>query len=141
MLRPLIVIGCGGSGVNTVRYLRRSARVALDNAGWEGPFPQAWQFIGVDIGDQYPFETEKIPDSDYICVGRGVSYRDIHSFMEQRHFASSPGFVEMLGWKPSAVEVTPPIPSSAGMYRSVGRLAGLAALVPELSNRLCNHPR
>jgi hypothetical protein len=136
MLRPLIVIGCGGSGVSTVRYLRKSAKVALVNAGWEGPLPQAWQFIGVDVGIQYPYETEPIPDSDYICVGRGVSYRDIQSSMEARHFPSRPGFVEMLGWKPSAVEITPPITTSVGMHRSVGRMAGLATLIPQLSNRL-----
>lgn len=133
------MIGCGGSGVSTVRYLRKSAKEALAKVGWDGPFPQAWQFIGVDIGVQYPsdpFETEQIPDSDYICVGRGVSYRDIQSFMEARHFPSRPGFVEMLGWKPSAVEINPPVTTSAGMHRSVGRMAGLATLMPQLSHRL-----
>lgn len=139
MLKPLIVIGCGGSGVNTVRYLRKSAKEALAKVGWDGPLPQAWQFIGVDIGTQYPnnpFETDPIPDSDYICVGQGVSYRDIQSVMEAKHFPGRPGYLEMLGWKPSAAEITPPITTSAGMHRSVGRMAGLAALMPQLSHRL-----
>jgi hypothetical protein len=139
MLKPLIVIGCGGSGVNTLRYLRKSAKEALAKVGWDGPLPQAWQFIGVDIGVQYPndpFETEPIPDSDYICVGRGASYRDIQSVMEAKHFPGRPGYLEMLGWKPSAAEITPPITTSVGMFRPVGRMAGLAALMPQLSHRL-----
>jgi hypothetical protein len=139
MLRPLIVIGCGGSGVNTVRYLRRSARVALDKAGWEGPFPQAWQFIGVDVVTQNlsdPFETEPIPNSDYISIGPGISYQNIQSVMETKHPSGSPGCIEMLGWKPNAAEVNSPITQSAAPRRSVGRIAGLAGLMPQLGRRL-----
>ena len=136
MLRPLIVIGCGGSGVSTVRYLRKSAKVALVNAGWEGPLPQAWQFIGVDVGIQYRYETEPIPDSDYVCISPGISYQNIQSVMETKHPSGGPGYAEMLGWKPRASEIYPPIPSSAGMFRPVGRLAGLASLIPQLNQRL-----
>lgn len=136
MLKPLIVIGCGGSGVNTVRYLRKSAKEALAKVGWDGPLPQAWQFIGVDIGIQNAFEEEPIPDRDYVCVNPGISYHNIQSIMEIKHPSGSLGCAEMLGWKPSAVEITPPIPTSAGMHRSVGRMAGLAALMPQLSHRL-----
>lgn len=46
------MIGCGGSGVTTVHYLRQSAKKALSDVGWNGSLPQAWQFIGVDLGTQ-----------------------------------------------------------------------------------------
>ena len=136
MLKPLIVIGCGGSGVKTVSYLRKSVINALSNAGWDGPMPQAWQFIGVDAGIQRPYETEPIPESDYVCLGGGISYPVIQTIMESKHPGGSAGWSEMLGWKPSATDVYAPIPQSADFFRSVGRMAGLAALMPQLSHRL-----
>ena len=48
MLRPVIMIGCGGSGQKAVRYVRDAVRRRLQHAGWEGEFPDAWQFIGID---------------------------------------------------------------------------------------------
>ena len=133
------MIGCGGSGVNTLRYLRKSAKEALAKAGWDGPFPQAWQFIGVDIVAQNqsdPFETEPIPDSDYISIGPGISYQKIQSVMETKHSSGSPGCIEMLGWKPTWAEINPPIAQSPGQWRSVGRIAGLAVLMPHFGRRL-----
>ena len=75
MLSPLIVIGCGGSGVKTVRHLRKSAKKALSDVGWDGPLPQAWQFIGVDTGPQYFLEREPIPGDDYLCLNQDIPYR------------------------------------------------------------------
>ena len=46
MLRPIIMIGCGGSGQKAVRYVRDSVKRHLEHQGWEGDFPKAWQFIG-----------------------------------------------------------------------------------------------
>ena len=48
MLRPVIMIGCGGSGQKAVRYIRDAVRRQLDHNNWEGGIPNAWQFIGLD---------------------------------------------------------------------------------------------
>jgi hypothetical protein len=139
MLRPLIVIGCGGAGVNTLRYLRKSAKEALAKAGWDGPFPQAWQFIGVDVVAQSPsdpFGTEPIPVTDFISIGSGISYQNIQSVMETKHRSGGPGCIEMLGWKPTWAEINSPIAESLGQWRSVGRIAGLAVLMPHFGRRL-----
>ena len=45
MLRPIIFIGCGGSGQKAVRYVRDSVRRHLEHKGWEGGFPEAWQIL------------------------------------------------------------------------------------------------
>lgn len=136
MLRPLIVIGCGGSGVTTVRYLRKSAKKALADAGWDGPLPQAWQFIGVDLGPQYFSGPEPMPADDYVCIDQGVSYSSIQTRMEMKHPVGTAGSTEMLGWKPRAAEIYPPITQSPGMFRPVARMAGLASLMPTIEQRL-----
>ena len=133
------MIGCGGSGVNTLRYLRKSAKEALAKAGWDGPFPQAWQFIGVDVVAQSPsdpFGTEPIPVSDFISIGPGISYQNIQSVMETKHRSGGPGCIEMLGWKPTWAEINSPVAQSLGQWRSVVRIAGLAVLMPQFGRRL-----
>ena len=130
------MIGCGGSGVTTVRYLRKSAKKALADAGWNGPLPQAWQFIGVDLGTQVFSGPEPMPAEDYVCIVPRVSYSSIQTLMEMKHPVGSAGYTEMLGWKPSAVEIYPPINDSRGIFRSEGRMAGLASLIPQIELKL-----
>jgi hypothetical protein len=48
MLRPIIIIGCGGSGQKAVRYVRDSVARHLERKGWESGVPKAWQFLGID---------------------------------------------------------------------------------------------
>ena len=48
MLRPVIMIGCGGSGQKAVRYVRDVVRRRLEHSGWNGGVPQSWRFIGLD---------------------------------------------------------------------------------------------
>ena len=43
MLKPIIMIGCGGSGQKAVRYVRDSVKRHLEHQGWEGDFPKAWR--------------------------------------------------------------------------------------------------
>jgi hypothetical protein len=50
MLRPIIMIGCGGGGNKVVRYTRDAVERRLKRAGWDNGVPRAWQFIGVDAG-------------------------------------------------------------------------------------------
>ena len=130
------MIGCGGSGVNTVRYLRKSAKKALADAGWNGPLPQAWQFIGVDLGPQGISGPERMPDEDYVCIDQDVSYRSIQIRMEMKHPVGSAGFTEMLGWLPDSRGIIPQSFQSHGQYRPYGRMAGLAVLMPQIEQRL-----
>ena len=70
MLRPVIMIGCGGSGQKAVRYIRDAVRRQLDHNNWEGGIPNAWQFIGLDTLNiqEAPGEIPLLPASDYKSV-------------------------------------------------------------------------
>ena len=41
MLRLVIMIGCGGAGLKTVRLVREGVQRRLDRASWDGPLPDA----------------------------------------------------------------------------------------------------
>ena len=80
MLRPVIMIGCGGSGQKSVRYVRDAVRRHLEHAGWEGDFPRAWQFLGLDTLNmqESPGEIPTLPNDDFKSVSLGlVNYTDL----------------------------------------------------------------
>ncbi|MBS1838580.1 MAG: hypothetical protein JST64_12890, partial [Actinobacteria bacterium] len=53
MLRPMLFVGCGGSGLRTLRRLRRELEYRLQVAGLgSDEFPSAWQFLVVDVPAQ-----------------------------------------------------------------------------------------
>ena len=69
MLRPVIMIGCGGSGQKAVRYVRDSVRRHLEHKGWEGGFPKSWQFIGIDtLTTQEDPNIPFLPNNDYLSI-------------------------------------------------------------------------
>jgi hypothetical protein len=46
-LAPFMIVGCGGSGVLSVRHIRDEVRSRLKAQGVD-KMPKAWQFIGID---------------------------------------------------------------------------------------------
>ena len=49
MLRPFLLIGVGGSGGKTLRVVREDLARRLQQAGWTGDLPRAWQFVHIDV--------------------------------------------------------------------------------------------
>ena len=68
MLRPVIMIGCGGSGQKAVRYVRDAVRRRLLHAGWDGDFPTSWQFIGI-----HTLTTQEDPSIPFLTANDYVS--------------------------------------------------------------------
>lgn len=69
MLRPVIIIGCGGSGQKTVRYVRDAVRRRLIRAGWRHEIPQAWQFLAIDrVETQEDGSIPYLPNNDYVSI-------------------------------------------------------------------------
>ena len=138
MLRPVIMIGCGGSGQKAVRYVRDAARRRLMHAGWEGDFPLSWQFIGIDtLMEQEDPSIPYLPANDYVSVSLSFStYANLAAALTAKFPQGSPGFREMMGWQPNPAQVQVPLKAGAGQLRAVGRAAGVLALQNSVQNRI-----
>ncbi len=118
MLRPVIMIGCGGSGQKSVRYVRDAVRRHLDHAGWEGGFPRAWQFLGLDTLNmqESPGEIPTLPNDDFKSVALNfVTYPNLYDALKARHGVTSKGYKELIGWLPARDQVSVPLQAGAGI--------------------------
>lgn len=138
MLRPVIMIGCGGSGQKAVRYVRDAVRRRLQHAGWEGEFPESWQFIGIDtLSSQEDPTIPALPANDYISVSLSyTTYANLAAALDAKFPPGSAGFREMMGWRPNPAHVSVPLQDGAGQLRAVGRAAGVLALQNVVQKRL-----
>lgn len=130
MLRPFLVVGIGGSGGKTVRAARQALQFKLDQFGWEGDWPEAWQFIHIDsptTPDGLEFPAPLLPQEDYLSlVPNGVGYKTIHDKVVQGLGAKLTHDVQRS--LPSPVEVKVPVGLGAGAFRAVGRTIAAAAM-------------
>lgn len=139
MLRPVIFIGCGGSGEKAVRYVRAAVKRTLDQSDWEHGMPDSWQFIGIDTltTQENPTEIPTIPVNDFLTLSaEHDSYAALHRSLEAAH-SGHRGDPELLcGWLPEPGEVQVPIKDGAGQNRAIGRAVGLRSLERTLEPRL-----
>ena len=137
MLKPIIMIGCGGSGQKAVRYVRDSVKRHLEHQGWEGDFPKAWQFLGIDTltmqeDPSIPF----LPNNDYVSVSLAFNtYQGLNQAVEAKFGldVNPKAFHDLQGWRPNPTHF---MPSYAGQNRAVGRIfliAGLETVIKRLS--------
>lgn len=141
MLRPIIMIGCGGAGQKVVRYTRDAVERRLKQAGWDKGVPRAWQFIGVDA---YAYQEDPsipfLPQNDFVNLERHFnSYQGLNNVFEAKFgpYGQQPGvFHELIGWRPNPNGVDVPLQFVAGQYRAVGRIAGLLSLQGHLHDRI-----
>ena len=128
MLRPVIMIGCGGAGLKTVRMVRDSVQRRLDRAGWDGPFPDAWQFIGIDSPNyQEDPSIPTLPANDYISLVNFTTYTNIASAVDARFPQGSAGFSEMMGWRPNLNDIGVPLNAALPSSRAIGRMMLIAS--------------
>lgn len=131
MLRPVIMIGCGGSGQKAVRYIRDSVRRQLAHSNWTGGFPRAWRFIGLDTLNiqEAPGEIPTMPSTDYLSVSLDFStFSALDNALMANYGPGTAGYRELIGWRPEASQVHVPLHDGAGQMRAVGRAAGVVAL-------------
>ena len=129
MLRPVIMIGCGGAGLKTVRMVREGVQRRLDRAGWDGPFPNSWQFIGIDGPDfQEDSTISPLPTNDYINLcPRGVTYENLESAVDARFPQGLAGSKEMMGWRPHLNDLVVPLHAALPSSRAIGRVIFIAS--------------
>lgn len=133
MLRPVLMVGCGGSGTKAVRYIRHAVERSLGYAGWTGEFPAAWQFIGVDTltTQEEPGEIPMLPPEYYVSLSmRHAMYGPLHESLLARHSPADPSssYHRLVGWVPAPQKVTIPLADGAGQNRAVGRVSALSSL-------------
>lgn len=130
MLRPFLVVGIGGSGGKTVRAARQALKFKLDQQGWDGGWPEAWQFLHIDsptTPDGLEFPAPLLPQEDYLSlVPNGVGYKVIHDKVIQGLGAKMTHDVQRS--LPSPAEVKVPVGLGAGAFRAVGRTIAAAAM-------------
>jgi len=139
MLRPIIMIGCGGSGQKAVRYVRNSVVRHLEHNGIQR-LPRAWQFLGVDtLTTQEDATIPFLPNNDYKSVSLEFeTYQELNRALETKFsLKKNPrAFADLQGWRPCPDEVTVPLKEGAGQLRAVGRSAGILALQNLISDRV-----
>ena len=141
MLRPVIFIGCGGSGTKAVRYVRDAVQRRLEHRGWEHGMPDAWQFIGLDTltVQESPTEIPTIPAADFLSLSATFdTYKGLWEALTAKHPTGSPSRSARLlcGWLPDPRAVAIPLRDGAGQNRGIGRAAGLLSLEGALLGRL-----
>ncbi len=139
MLRPVIMVGCGGSGQKAVRYVRDAVDRQLRHAGWNDNFPRAWRFIGLDTltTQEAPGEIPTMPESDYLSVSlRYNIYSHADDDLLATYLPNSDQYKELLGWRPAPAEIKVPLVDGAGQMRAVGRIAALRSMVSVVRPKL-----
>ena len=133
MLGPVIMVGCGGSGIKSVRYVREAVLSRLAAAGWDRPMPEGWQFIGLDTlsGQSDLGEVPPLPTRDYLQVTAGFhNLTELYMNLRAAHRfdVDKSGYSELVGWLPSSTELPGDLTMGAGKLRAVGRALGTYAL-------------
>jgi hypothetical protein len=125
MLRPLLIIGVGGSGGKTIRSMIQSLERKFVSARYDGPIPSAWQFLQIDTtrdGQSFPAPMlEK--DSFHQVVANGQSFGGmLQSITSKGDISAQQKMLSGWGIPTSAVNIG----MGAGQTRAIGRQAGVA---------------
>jgi hypothetical protein len=132
MLAPVIIVGCGGSGVLSARFIRDEVKARLNARGIE-KIPDCWQYIGIDtVRVQADLDqASPLPAADFLSLTAGMSsMHDVDAALIARHPVGNPnaGYEELIGWRPNP-EFFPGDPGlGAGKYRAIGRTLGTFSL-------------
>lgn len=123
-MRPFLVIGLGGSGGKTIRYLKQGLSEWLEEIGWTAGLPQGWQFIHIDTPDAQdspilPGGPPLLPPSEYFTLHKdGVSFGTVVEKVRKMG-------ANLDGWWVDPAYMNVPIGFGAGQYRAIGRILGL----------------
>lgn len=136
-MRKFLVVGCGGSGGVTLRYLMDQLEADLRDAGWSKGLPAAWQFVHVDVplgADSGPGRLRSVDEQGGLYQSlsyRGATYGDVASRVDEA-FSKGRETRLLSSWRPEPSSVGFPIVNGAGQFRAVGRTLALAQAAPTL---------
>lgn len=139
MLRPFLFVGCGGSGLRTLRRVRRDLEDALAFRGVPASeFPDAWQFIAVDVPSAEQIEPGLAEYSHGSYVGLsapGIGYQGAFGIDDVLSSKANTMF-DFATWRPNPATVAANVAIGAGQYRAVGRAVAAYSLDDRLASRI-----
>ena len=124
MLRKFLIIGLGGSGGKTLRYLKQYLEERFEEVGWEEGMPDGWQFLHIDTpatpdSPVLPGSPALLEADEYLALtSAGIGFEAIVNTLRQKG-------EDFAGWFVDPRQMTIPIDMGAGQYRAVGRVIGL----------------
>jgi len=128
-MQKFLLIGLGGSGGKTIRYLWREIRRRLKEAGWDGDVPSAFQFVHIDCPENPDIVEGDVPaqmqGADHTYLGLGTVPRPYKAYDESL-VRKHENLKAVTGWRPDPDDDIPPPYLGAGQRRSVGRMVGLS---------------
>lgn len=122
-MRKFLMIGLGGSGGKTLRYLKQYLEEGFEEVGWEEGMPDGWQFLHIDTPTSQDSPVLRgspamlDPDEYLPLTSSGIGLESIIRSLEGR----GEGFA---GWLLPPELMRIPIDMGAGQYRAVGRTIG-----------------
>jgi hypothetical protein len=138
MLRPLLIIGVGGSGGKTIRSMMQSLERKFLAAHYSEPIPRAWQFLQIDTtrdGNDFPAPMLEIENFHQV-VPTGTDFKEMRDSITQRGDVSDQQKM-LAGWGIAHSDVN--LQMGAGQTRAIGRMAGVAdslGIVNAISNSI-----
>lgn len=129
MLRPLLLIGLGGSGGKTLRAIKQLLQQNLEASGYSGGIPEAWQFLQIDTtytqGDS-GFPAPMLAAQEfYSVVPHGIHRDDLLSAIENATPQDKRQSI-LAGWGVPSKPI--PINTSPSQKRADARQAGIPRL-------------
>ena len=127
-MKKYLVIGVGGSGGATLRYLMDQLRADLRVQGIE-QIPDAWQFLQVDVNPtaEQTGGLGSITDlgGRYVSVSTaGNTVSDVRRTLEKR-LAAKGALGSLATWEPDREADGVPVTTGAGQFRALGRMLTL----------------
>ena len=124
MLRKFLIIGLGGSGGKTLRYLKQHLEERFEEIGWDEGMPDGWQFLHIDTPAQQdspvlPGSPAMLNPDEYLPLASpGIDFEAIIDSLQAKG-------QDFSGWLVDPRYMNIPIAMGAGQYRAVGRIIGL----------------
>lgn len=124
MLRKFLILGLGGSGGKTIRYIKQALEEWFRQVGWQGGMPDGWQFLHIDTpaaqdSPVIPGRPELLKPEEYLSLYQpGIEFDTIVTILKDRNY-------DLRGWEVDPALMHIPIDLGAGQYRAVGRMLGL----------------
>ena len=124
MLRKFLIIGLGGSGGKTLRYLKQNLEEKFEEIGWEDGMPAGWQFLHIDTpatqdSPVLPGSPALLDQDEYLpLTSQGIGFGAIVDYLDDKD-------QDFSGWLVDPRYMDIPIAQGAGQYRAVGRIIGL----------------